>query len=477
MAGKTLYDKLWEMHEVKRRDDGSSLIYIDRHILHEVTSPQAFEGLRLAGRQPWRIDANIATPDHNVPTTRAERAGGIKAIADEVSRIQVQTLDDNCNDFGILQFPMNDIRQGIVHVIGPEQGATLPGMTIVCGDSHTSTHGAFGALAHGIGTSEVEHVLATQCLVAKKMKNMQVRVEGKLGAGVTAKDIILAIIGKIGTAGGNGHALEFAGSAIRDLSMEGRMTICNMSIEAGARVGMVAVDEKTIEYVKGRPFAPKGADWDAAVALWETLVSDDDAQFDTVVELRAEDIKPQVSWGTSPEMVLPVDANVPDPAKESDPVKKDSIERALKYMGLSANQAITDIKLDRVFIGSCTNSRIEDLREAAAVAKGRKVADNVIQAMVVPGSGLVKKQAEEEGLDQIFIEAGFEWREPGCSMCLAMNPDKLGSGEHCASTSNRNFEGRQGNGGRTHLVSPAMAAAAAVTGHFIDVRELMQGAN
>lgn len=477
MAGKTLYDKLWEMHEVKRRDDGSSLIYIDRHILHEVTSPQAFEGLRLAGRKPWRIDANIATPDHNVPTTTAERAGGIEAIKDEVSRIQVKTLDDNCNDFGILQFPMNDIRQGIVHVIGPEQGATLPGMTIVCGDSHTSTHGAFGALAHGIGTSEVEHVLATQCLVAKKMKNMQVRVEGKLGAGVTAKDIVLAIIGKIGTAGGNGHALEFAGSAIRDLSMEGRMTICNMSIEAGARVGMVAVDEKTIEYVKGRPFAPKGADWDAAVALWETLVSDDDAQFDTVVELRAEDIKPQVSWGTSPEMVLPVDANVPDPAKESDPVKKDSIERALKYMGLSANQAITDIKLDRVFIGSCTNSRIEDLREAAAVAKGRKVADNVIQAMVVPGSGLVKKQAEEEGLDKIFIEAGFEWREPGCSMCLAMNPDKLGSGEHCASTSNRNFEGRQGNGGRTHLVSPAMAAAAAVTGHFIDVRELLQGAN
>ncbi|NLD13618.1 MAG: 3-isopropylmalate dehydratase large subunit [Gammaproteobacteria bacterium] len=477
MAGKTLYDKLWEMHEVKRRDDGSSLIYIDRHILHEVTSPQAFEGLRLANRQPWRIDANIATPDHNVPTTKAERAGGIEAIADEVSRIQVKTLDDNCNDFGILQFPMNDIRQGIVHVIGPEQGATLPGMTIVCGDSHTSTHGAFGALAHGIGTSEVEHVLATQCLVAKKMKNMQVRVEGKLGAGVTAKDIVLAIIGKIGTAGGNGHALEFAGSAIRDLSMEGRMTICNMSIEAGARVGMVAVDEKTIEYVKGRPYAPKGADWDAAVALWETLVSDEDAHFDTVIEMRAEDIKPQVSWGTSPEMVLPVDANVPDPTKESDPVKKDSIERALKYMGLEANQAITDIKLDRVFIGSCTNSRIEDLRAAAEVAKGRKVADNVIQAMVVPGSGLVKKQAEEEGLDQIFIEAGFEWREPGCSMCLAMNPDKLGSGEHCASTSNRNFEGRQGNGGRTHLVSPAMAAAAAVTGHFIDVRELMQGAN
>lgn len=476
MAGKTLYDKLWEMHEVKRRDDGSSLIYIDRHILHEVTSPQAFEGLRLANRQPWRIDANIATPDHNVPTTKAERAGGIDAIADEVSRIQVRTLDDNCNSFGILQFPMNDIRQGIVHVIGPEQGATLPGMTIVCGDSHTSTHGAFGALAHGIGTSEVEHVLATQCLVAKKMKNMQVRVEGELPFGVTAKDIVLAVIGKIGTAGGNGHALEFAGSAIEALSMEGRMTLCNMSIEAGARVGMVAVDEKTIEYVKGRPFSPKGADWDAAVKVWQDLVSDADAHFDTVIEMRAEDIKPQVSWGTSPEMVLPVDANVPDPAQEADPVKKGSIERALKYMGLTANQAITDIKLDRVFIGSCTNSRIEDLRAAAEVAKGRKVASSVIQALVVPGSGLVKQQAEQEGLDKIFLDAGFEWREPGCSMCLAMNPDKLGSGEHCASTSNRNFEGRQGNGGRTHLVSPAMAAAAAVTGHFVDVRELLQGA-
>ncbi|MDM7857357.1 3-isopropylmalate dehydratase large subunit [Thiopseudomonas acetoxidans] len=476
MAGKTLYDKLWEMHEVKRRDDGSSLIYIDRHILHEVTSPQAFEGLRLANRQPWRIDANIATPDHNVPTTKAERAGGIDAIADEVSRIQVRTLDDNCNSFGILQFPMNDIRQGIVHVIGPEQGATLPGMTIVCGDSHTSTHGAFGALAHGIGTSEVEHVLATQCLVAKKMKNMQVRVEGELPFGVTAKDIVLAVIGKIGTAGGNGHALEFAGSAIETLSMEGRMTLCNMSIEAGARVGMVAVDEKTIEYVKGRPYSPKGADWDAAVKVWQDLVSDADAHFDTVIEMRAEDIKPQVSWGTSPEMVLPVDANVPDPAQEADPVKKASIERALKYMGLTANQAITDIKLDRVFIGSCTNSRIEDLRAAAEVAKGRKVASSVIQALVVPGSGLVKQQAEQEGLDKIFLDAGFEWREPGCSMCLAMNPDKLGSGEHCASTSNRNFEGRQGNGGRTHLVSPAMAAAAAVTGHFVDVRELLQGA-
>lgn len=473
MAGKTLYDKLWEMHEVKRRDDGSSLIYIDRHILHEVTSPQAFAGLRLAGRKPWRIDSNIATPDHNVPTTTKERAGGIAAIADDVSRIQVQTLDDNCNEYGILQFPMNDIRQGIVHVIGPEQGATLPGMTVVCGDSHTSTHGAFGALAHGIGTSEVEHVLATQCLVAKKMKNMQVRVEGKIPAGVTAKDIVLAIIGKIGTAGGNGHAVEFAGSAIRELSMEGRMTVCNMSIEAGARVGMVAVDQKTIDYVKDRPYAPKGVDWDAAVEVWQNLVSDEDAHFDTVVEMRAEEIIPQVSWGTSPEMVLPVDANVPDPAKETDPVKRDSITRALQYMGLKPNQAITDIKLDRIFIGSCTNSRIEDLRAAAAVAKGRKVASNVIQAMVVPGSGLVKQQAEEEGLDKIFIEAGFEWREPGCSMCLAMNPDKLGSGEHCASTSNRNFEGRQGAGGRTHLVSPAMAAAAAVKGHFVDVRELM----
>lgn len=473
MAGKTLYDKLWEMHEVARRDDGSSLIYIDRHILHEVTSPQAFEGLRLAGRQPWRIDANIATPDHNVPTTRTERLGGLTAIADPVSRLQVQTLDENCDDFGILEFKMNDVRQGIVHVVGPEQGATLPGMTVVCGDSHTSTHGAFGALAHGIGTSEVEHVLATQCLVAKKMKNMQVRVEGTLPFGVTAKDIVLAVIGRIGTAGGNGHALEFAGSAIRALSMEGRMTICNMAIEAGARVGMVAVDEKTIEYVRGRPFAPRGADWDAAVAAWKELVSDPDAHFDTVVELRAEDIKPQVSWGTSPEMVLAVDQNVPDPEREADPVKKDSIVRALKYMGLQPNQPITAIKLDRVFIGSCTNSRIEDLRAAAQVAKGRKVAANVKQALVVPGSGLVKAQAEAEGLDKVFVEAGFEWREPGCSMCLAMNPDKLGSGEHCASTSNRNFEGRQGAGGRTHLVSPAMAAAAAVAGHFVDVREMV----
>ncbi|SMC65225.1 3-isopropylmalate dehydratase large subunit [Pseudomonas sp. URIL14HWK12:I5] len=474
MAGKTLYDKLWEAHEVKRRDDGSSLIYIDRHIIHEVTSPQAFEGLRLANRKPWRIDANIATPDHNVPTT-PERKGGIEAIVDQVSRLQVQTLDENCDEYGILEFKMNDERQGIVHVISPEQGATLPGMTVVCGDSHTSTHGAFGALAHGIGTSEVEHVLATQCLVAKKMKNMLVRVEGQLPAGVTAKDIVLAVIGKIGTAGGNGHAMEFAGSAIRALSMEGRMTICNMSIEAGARVGLVATDATTVAYVEGRPYAPKGEQWKQAVESWKDLVSDDDAVFDTVVELDASQIKPQVSWGTSPEMVLAVDQRVPDPAAEADLVKRGSIERALKYMGLTANQAITDIQLDRVFIGSCTNSRIEDLRAAAEIAKGRKVAATVKQAIVVPGSGLVKAQAEREGLDKIFLEAGFEWREPGCSMCLAMNPDRLESGEHCASTSNRNFEGRQGAGGRTHLVSPAMAAAAAVAGHFIDVRELIQG--
>ncbi|WP_248744595.1 MULTISPECIES: 3-isopropylmalate dehydratase large subunit [unclassified Pseudomonas] len=472
MAGKTLYDKLWDSHLVKQRDDGSALIYIDRHIIHEVTSPQAFEGLRLAGRKPWRIDANIATPDHNVPTT-PERKGGISAIADQVSRLQVQTLDDNCDEYGIVEFKMNDVRQGIVHVISPEQGATLPGMTVVCGDSHTSTHGAFGALAHGIGTSEVEHVLATQCLVAKKMKNMLVRVEGQLPFGVTAKDIVLAVIGKIGTAGGNGHAIEFAGSAIRDLSIEGRMTICNMSIEAGARVGLVAADQKTVDYVKGRPFAPKGVEWDLAVESWKDLVSDADAHFDTVVELDAAQIKPQVSWGTSPEMVLAVDQNVPDPAKEMDLVKRDSIVRALKYMGLTANQAITDIQLDRVFIGSCTNSRIEDLRAAAVIAKGRKVASTIKQAIVVPGSGLVKAQAEAEGLDKIFLEAGFEWREPGCSMCLAMNPDRLESGEHCASTSNRNFEGRQGAGGRTHLVSPAMAAAAAVNGRFIDVRELI----
>ena len=472
MPGQTLYDKLWDMHEVVRRDDGSSLLYIDRHILHEVTSPQAFEGLRLAGRKPWRAAANIATPDHNVPTTSVERAGGLAAISDEVARLQVQTLDENCADFGILEFKMNDARQGIVHVVGPEQGATLPGMTVVCGDSHTSTHGAFGALAHGIGTSEVEHVLATQCLVAQKMKNLRVTVDGVLPLGVTAKDMVLAIIGKIGTAGGNGHALEFAGSAVRALSMEGRMTLCNMAIEAGARVGMVAVDEKTIDYVRGRPFAPKGEQFEHATTQWRSLVSDADAVFDTEVHLQAEDIRPQVSWGTSPEMVLPVDQNVPDPAQEANPTKRDAITRALHYMGLTANQPITSIKLDRVFIGSCTNARIEDLRAAASVAKGRRVATSIKQALVVPGSGLVKAQAEAEGLHQIFLDAGFEWREPGCSMCLAMNPDRLEAGEHCASTSNRNFEGRQGNGGRTHLVSPAMAAAAAVAGHFIDVREL-----
>jgi 3-isopropylmalate/(R)-2-methylmalate dehydratase large subunit len=471
MAGKTLYDKLWDQHLVRQNEDGSSLIYIDRQILHEVTSPQAFEGLRLAGRKPWRIDANLATPDHNVPTTA--RAGGVDQIVDPVSRIQVKTLDDNCDDFGIVEFKMNDVRQGIVHVVGPEQGMTLPGSTVVCGDSHTSTHGAFGALAHGIGTSEVEHVLATQCLIAKKMKNMLVRVDGQLGAGVTAKDVVLHIIGVIGTAGGNGCAIEFGGDAIRSISMEGRMTICNMAIEAGARVGLVAVDQTTIDYFKGRPFSPKADQWDAAVENWKTLVSDEDAKFDKVVVIKGEDIIPQVTWGTSPEMVVDVTATVPNPDKESDATKADGIRRALKYMGLTADQKITDIKLDRVFIGSCTNSRIEDLRAAAEVVKGRKVAATIKQALVVPGSGLVKAQAEKEGLDKIFIEAGLEWREPGCSMCLAMNPDKLGNGEHCASTSNRNFEGRQGFGGRTHLVSPAMAAAAAVTGHFVDVRELM----
>lgn len=471
MAGKTLYDKLWDDHLVKQRDDGSALIYIDRHLLHEVTSPQAFEGLRIANRKPWRIDANLATPDHNVPTTDREK--GIEGIVDPVSRIQVETLDKNCDEFGILEFKIKDLRQGIVHVIGPEQGATLPGMTIVCGDSHTSTHGAFGCLAHGIGTSEVEHVLATQCLVQQKMKNMLVKVNGQLGKGVTGKDVVLAIIAKIGTAGGTGHAIEFGGQAIQNLTMEGRMSICNMAIEAGARVGMVAVDGTTIDYVKGRPFSPTGETWDTAVKYWRTLHSDLDAEFDKVVELDGAEILPQVSWGTSPEMVVGINGHVPDPAKEEDPIKREGIERALKYMGLRPNQAITDIKLDRVFIGSCTNSRIEDLREAAAVVKGRKVADSLIQAMVVPGSGLVKTQAEAEGLDRIFIEAGLEWRDPGCSMCLAMNADKLGQGEHCASTSNRNFEGRQGFGGRTHLVSPAMAAAAAIAGHFVDVRELL----
>ncbi len=470
MAGQTLYDKLFASHLVRSNEDGSSLIYIDRQLLHEVTSPQAFEGLRMAGRKPWRIDANLATPDHNVPTT--QRSGGVSEIADPVSKIQVITLDENCDDFGILEFKMNDVRQGIVHVVGPEQGATLPGTTVVCGDSHTATHGAFGALAHGIGTSEVEHVLATQCLITKKMKNMLVRVDGQLGAGVTAKDIVLHVIGKIGTAGGIGYAIEFGGEAIQALSMDGRMTICNMAIEAGARVGLVAVDQTTIDYVEGRPFAPKGAQWDAAVSAWRDLVSDADAVFDTVVEIKAADIEPQVTWGTSPEMVVGVNAQVPNPANETDPVKIEGMKRALEYMGLQAGQAISDIHLDRVFIGSCTNSRIEDLRAAAEVVKGRKVAATIKQALVVPGSGLVKAQAEQEGLDQIFIDAGLEWREPGCSMCLAMNPDKLGAGEHCASTSNRNFEGRQGFGGRTHLVSPAMAAAAAVAGHFVDVRTL-----
>ena len=471
MAGQTLYDKLWRQHLVKERDDGTALIYIDRQLLHEVTSPQAFEGLRLAGRKPWRLDANLATPDHNVPTTVKERSEGNSGIKDPVSLIQVQTLDDNCEAFGIEEFRINDPRQGIVHVVGPEQGATLPGMTVVCGDSHTATHGAFAALAHGIGTSEVEHVLATQCLLAQKMKNMQVRVEGELGEGVTAKDVVLAIIGEIGTAGGTGYAIEFAGSAIESLSMEGRMTVCNMAIEAGARVGLIAVDDTTIDYLANRPFAPSGEQWDAAVADWRELVSDGDAAFDKVVTLDAASIEPQVSWGTSPEMVTGVSGEVPDPAEADDDTARTGITRALEYMGLSPRQKITDIRLDKVFIGSCTNSRIEDLREAAKVARGRKVADSIQLAMVVPGSGLVKRQAEEEGLHKVFIEAGFEWREPGCSMCLAMNADKLGAGEHCASTSNRNFEGRQGYGGRTHLVSPAMAAAAAIAGHFVDVRQ------
>jgi 3-isopropylmalate/(R)-2-methylmalate dehydratase large subunit len=467
MTAQTLYDKLWRDHEVRDNGDGTSLIYIDRHLVHEVTSPQAFEGLRLAGRKPWRIDANLATPDHNVPTTERD-----KGIADPVSRVQVETLDQNCADFGITEFKMNDLRQGIVHVIGPEQGATLPGMTVVCGDSHTSTHGAFGALAFGIGTSEVEHVLATQCLIQKKSRAMLIEVNGKTDPAVTAKDIVLAIIGHIGTAGGTGYAVEFGGDAIRALSVEGRMTLCNMAIEAGARAGMVAVDDKTIEYVKGRPYAPTGEMWDKAVAYWRTLVSDANAKFDKVIKLDAADIQPQVTWGTSPEMVVGIDSKVPDPNSFADPVKQAGASAALKYMGLQPNTPINQITVDKVFIGSCTNSRIEDLRAAAAVAKGRKVAGNVKLAMVVPGSGLVKQQAEQEGLDKIFIAAGFEWREPGCSMCLAMNADRLEPGERCASTSNRNFEGRQGQGGRTHLVSPAMAAAAAVNGHFVDVREL-----
>ncbi|MDC7696561.1 3-isopropylmalate dehydratase large subunit [Vogesella indigofera] len=468
MTAQTLYDKLWSSHVVHEEADGTVLLYIDRHLVHEVTSPQAFEGLKLANRPLWRVDSVVSTADHNTPTDHWD-----EGIKDPISRQQVETLDANIKAFGALAyFPFKDKGQGIVHVMGPEQGATLPGMTVVCGDSHTSTHGAFGALAHGIGTSEVEHVMATQTLVAKKSKNMLVRVDGKLPAGITGKDVALAIIGKIGTAGGTGYAIEFGGEAIRELSMEGRMSLCNMAIEAGARSGLVAVDQKTIDYVKGRPFAPKAEQWDAAVAYWNTLHSDDGAQFDEVVVLEAAAIQPQVTWGTSPEMVTDINGRVPDPAQESDPVKKGSMERALAYMGLQANTPINEIPVDIVFIGSCTNSRIEDLREAAAVAKGRSKAANVKQVLVVPGSGLVKAQAEAEGLDKVFVAAGFEWREPGCSMCLAMNADRLQPGERCASTSNRNFEGRQGQGGRTHLVSPAMAAAAAVAGHFVDIRAL-----
>ncbi len=470
--GRTLYDKIWDEHVVHTEEDGTSILYIDRHLVHEVTSPQAFEGIRQAGRKVWRVSSIVATADHNTPTTGWEL--GYDGITDPISKEQVTTLDKNLAEFGAAAyFPFLSKRQGIVHVIGPEQGATLPGMTVVCGDSHTSTHGAFGALAHGIGTSEVEHVMASQTLLARKMKNMLVKVDGQAGRGVTAKDIVLAIIGRIGTAGGTGYTIEFAGSAIRSLSMEGRMTVCNMAIEAGARAGLVAVDDKTIAYVKGRPLAPTGVEWDQAVAYWRTLHSDPDAKFDAVVELNAADIVPQVTWGTSPEMVLPVDARVPDPDKEKDASKRDAIERALAYMGLEPGKPIKDIAIDKVFIGSCTNSRIEDMREAAAMVRklGQKVARNVKLAMVVPGSGLVKEQAEREGLHEIFKAAGFEWREPGCSMCLAMNADRLDPGERCASTSNRNFEGRQGAGGRTHLVSPAMAAAAAVHGHFVDIRQ------
>ena len=466
---RTLYDKLWDEHVVCAEEDGTATLYIDRHLLHEVTSPQAFEGLSLAKRPVWRISANLAVSDHNVPTT--DRSEG---IADPISKLQVDTLDQNCTSFGITQFKMNDLRQGIVHVIGPEQGATLPGMTVVCGDSHTSTHGAFGALAFGIGTSEVEHVLATQTLLMKKSKNMLVRVEGRLQPGSTAKDIVLAVIGKIGTAGGTGYTIEFAGEAIRNLSMEGRMTICNMAIEAGARAGLVAVDETTIEYIQGRPYAPSGEILRHAVQYWRTLHSDADAKFDQVVELRAEEIQPQVTWGTSPEMVLPISERVPDPEKERDPNKRSAMERALQYMNLTPNTLLTSISIDKVFIGSCTNSRIEDLRAAAKVVDrlGPKVSPSITLAMVGPGSGVVNAQAEREGLDRVFKAAGFEWREPGCSMCLAMNSDRLEPGERCASTSNRNFEGRQGAGGRTHLVSPAMAAAAAIEGHFVDVRKI-----
>ncbi len=467
---RTLYDKIWDEHVVHTETDGTAVLYIDRHLVHEVTSPQAFDGLDLAQRKVWRVSANLAVSDHNVPTT--DRSQG---ISDPISRLQVDTLDANCDRLGITQFKMNDRRQGIVHVIGPEQGATLPGMTVVCGDSHTSTHGAFGALAHGIGTSEVEHVLATQTLLARKARNMLIKVEGRLGAGCTAKDIVLAIIGKIGTAGGTGYTIEFAGAAIRRLTMEGRMTVCNMAIEAGARAGLIGVDDTTLAYVKGRPLAPSGVEWEHAVRYWRTLHSDADAHWDAVVELDAAQILPQVTWGTSPEMVLAIDGRVPDPEREKDPSKRKAMERALEYMALVPDKPMVDIHIDKVFIGSCTNSRIEDLREAAAVVRslGRKVAANVKLAMVVPGSGLVKAQAEREGLDQVFRAAGFEWREPGCSMCLAMNADRLEPGERCASTSNRNFEGRQGAGGRTHLLSPAMAAAAAIEGHFVDVRRLV----
>lgn len=465
MAGKTLFDKLWDVHVVRDYEDGTSIIYIDRHLIHEVTSPQAFEGLKLAGLELWRTGSILAVPDHNVPTIGREK------VEDPVSRLQLETLDRNCAEWGITEFTMNDPRQGIVHVIGPEQGACLPGMTIACGDSHTSTNGALGALSFGIGTSEVEHVLATQCLVMKKAKNMLVNVTGQLGDGVTAKDMMLDIIHQIGTAGGTGYSIEYSGDAIQALSMEGRMTVCNMTIEAGARVGVIAVDDKTINYVKGRPFAPKGAMWSEAVHAWRDLVSDEDAKFDKVVQIDAAAIEPLVTWGTSPEMVVPIHGRVPDPDEEADTVKQEGMRRALAYMALKPGTPMTELQLDKIFIGSCTNSRIEDLRAAAKVVRGRKVAPNIVQALVVPGSGLVKRQAEAEGLDQIFIEAGFEWREPGCSMCLGMNPDHLNPGERCASSSNRNFEGRQGYGGRTHLVSPPMAVAAAIAGHFVDVRE------
>jgi 3-isopropylmalate/(R)-2-methylmalate dehydratase large subunit len=464
---RTLYDKLWDAHVVNQDEGGTCLLYVDRHLLHEVTSPQAFEGLTQAHRKLWRINANLAVVDHNVPTVDRDQG-----ITDPISRLQVETLDRNAHDHGVTYFDINDPRQGIVHVIGPEQGATLPGMTVVCGDSHTSTHGAFACLAFGIGTSEVEHAMATQTIVAKKQKNMLVEVDGPLPRGVTSKDLVLAIIGRIGTAGGTGHAIEFAGSTVRSLSMEARMTVCNMAIEAGARSGMVAVDDVTIDYLKDRPMAPKGAQWDTAVAYWRTLRTDPGAKFDSVIKVDARELKPYVSWGTSPEMVVTIEDRVPDPDKEKDPVRREGMERALVYMGLQPGTPMDKVAVDKVFIGSCTNSRIEDLRQAAAVVKGRRKADSVKVAMVVPGSGLVKIQAEAEGLHRIFLDAGFEWRDPGCSMCLAMNADRLEPGERCASTSNRNFEGRQGAGGRTHLVSPAMAAAAGVFGHFVDVRRL-----